>query len=71
MYYQHTPEWWGQAIWFYNKMNSVDIPQDIFQVVDQATALESVPEDYLHYSKLVLDYWSENYRLAEMVLPSS
>lgn len=70
MYYEHTPEWWGQAIWFYNKMNKVDLPQDIFEVVEQAGATENIPDDYLLYTKLILDFWSENHRMAEMVLPS-
>jgi hypothetical protein len=71
LYYEHTPEWWGQAIWFYNKMTGHDFPLDVFEVVESAGAMENIPEDYLLYTKLVLDYWSENYRLGELVLPGN
>lgn len=70
MYYEHTSEWWGQAIWFYNRMNNTNVPDDVFSVVEEAGAMEAIPPDYLQFTQEVLDFWAENYRMAEMVLPS-
>jgi hypothetical protein len=70
MYYEHTPEWWGQAIWFYNKLNNADLPMDLFQAVEAAGSVENIPPGYLDYTNQVLAFWGENHRMAELVLPS-
>jgi hypothetical protein len=69
MYYEHTPEWWGQAIWFYNRMRQAEVPQDLFAVVENAGSMDAIPEHYITYTDEVLQFWEENYRLAEMLLP--
>jgi hypothetical protein len=72
-YYAHTREWWGQAIWFYNRMHSNDlpVPDDVFDVVEQAGTADDIPGDYVVYTHRILDFWKLNHRLAEVVLPSN
>lgn len=72
-YYNHSREWWGQAVWFYNRMHSTDlpVPEDIFDVVEQAGIADNIPGDYVVYTQKILDFWKENHRLAEMVLPET
>jgi hypothetical protein len=72
-YYGHTREWWGQAIWFYNRMNSADlpVPDDIFDVVERAGTADNIRGDYVVYTQRILDFWYTNHRLAEVVLPSN
>lgn len=70
MYHERTPEWWGQAIWFYNKMTNSNVPQDVFAVVERAGSIERVPAEYTIYTREVLDFWHARPGLAETLLPS-
>lgn len=72
-YYGHSREWWQQAIWFYNKMHSMDldVPDDLFEVAERVGAWAHVPDDLTVYSQRVLEFWEKNHRLAEVVLPES
>lgn len=69
-YYMHTSEWWGQAIWFYNKMNNSSLP-DLWAAVENAESYAAVPQEIDDYARLVMDYWDENHRLAELMLPEN
>jgi hypothetical protein len=71
MYYEHTPEWWGQAIWFYNKFTGSSVPQDVFEVVERTAGLNvEIPPSYIVYSTQVLEFWGAREGLAETLLPS-
>ena len=69
MYYGHTREWWGQAIWFYNKLDKAEVPQNLFEVAEAGGSMEAIPGHYLAWTKEVLDFWKARAGLAETLLP--
>lgn len=68
-YHERSAAWWGQAIWFYNRLNGERVPQDIFQVVERSGAAEAVPSEYVTYTIEVLEFWRARPGLAETLLP--
>lgn len=68
-YYGYTREWWGQAIWFYNKMNKAEVPQDLFEVAEGSGNVAAIPPHYLVQSELVRDWWEQRPGLMETLLP--
>lgn len=77
-YYDHSREWWGQAIWFYNKFNGDGndhwpgpAPQDIFDVVEDAGIADDISEEYSYWTQRVLQYWDVHDAVARMLLPET
>lgn len=69
-YYMHTEEWWGQAVWVYNKMTNSAIP-NLWDAVVASAHYGPVPDELDDIARTILDFWEENHRLAELMLPEN
>jgi hypothetical protein len=68
-YYDHSREWWEQAIWYYNKFNNADVRPDMFDVVEKAGVVDDMAHNDQIDSLTVLSYWEQHQAAAAMLLP--